>query len=72
MCYGSGCEFEKSLSGDCEHIENIDGPAPCNFESDEEYQEALEIWKNQKQEYDYERYIDNNYYRLNILTNSTY
>jgi len=60
MCYGSGCQFEIAFSGKCRHVEKKHGPAPCNFESDEEYQEALEVWKNQKQEYNYEKYIDNN------------
>ena len=57
MCYGSGCEFEKSFSGDCGHRPS-DGPAPCEFESREDYEEAIENLNDSKADYLYEQRKD--------------
>jgi len=53
MCNGSGCEFEKSFSGDC-NIKKSDGPAPCTFESDEEYESFMETFDNDLEPADFD------------------
>jgi len=60
MCYGSGCRFELPFSGECGHRPRIDGPAPCSFESEEEYEEFIKNWKDDRAEYLYEQH--QNYY----------
>lgn len=65
MCYGYGCQFEirsGKNSGECGHKKS-NGPKPCEFEDPEEYEDAKEKYKDDR-EYKYDLWQDHEEERI--------